>query len=78
MTIVAALHSAITATVAPAAAHRRLVSREDQPTPGCRSLASRMCLPLALAVAWALRAGSRVPDNPVGMRPSLDRQMLRQ
>jgi len=76
--MVAAPPSASTATVAPAAAHRRLVSREDQPTPGCRSLASRMCLPLALAVAGALRAGSRVPDNPVGMRPSLDRQMLRQ
>jgi hypothetical protein len=69
MTIVAAPHSASIATAAAAAAHRRLASREGQPAPGCGSLASRMCLPLALAVAWAPRAGSRVPDDPVGMRP---------
>ena len=76
MTIAAAPPSASTATAAAAAAHRRLVSREDQPAPGCRPLASRMCLPLALAVARALRAGSRVPDDPVGMCPSPYRPTL--
>ena len=78
MTIVPAAHSASTATATPAAAHRRLASREDQPRPGCGSLASRMCLPLALAVARAPRAGSRVPDDPVGMRPSPYRPTLSQ